>query len=221
MQRTCEMMKKDPNEDVRDLRGIDLPTIQKYINLWYSLSADLFGGEISTNASNYFGASLKGRAQEDSFEDHQAKEQYYKMEVVENGKVVEQQVPLRNAMNEVLRDSYIQDCQRACNRWNKIIEQASFPFRFKLPSRRFNRKIGIYSGMYFTPEGDLISEEQWNRYKGEWLPSESDRNYVKSLMKPVYEIGKIANWIAPPQRGINGNPFEFEYVKFENVPRQG
>jgi benzoyl-CoA 2,3-dioxygenase component B len=221
VQRTCEMMKKDPNEDVRDLRGIDLPTIQKYINLWYSLSADLFGGEISTNASNYFGASLKGRAQEDSFEDHQAKEQYYKMEVVENGKVVEQQVPLRNAMNEVLRDSYIQDCQRASNRWNKIIEQASFPFRFKLPSRRFNRKIGIYSGMYFTPEGDLISEEQWNRYKGEWLPSESDRNYVKSLMKPVYEIGKIANWIAPPQRGINGNPFEFEYVKFENVPRQG
>jgi benzoyl-CoA 2,3-epoxidase subunit B len=188
--------------------------------LWYSVSADLFGGEISTNASNYFGASLKGRAQEDSYTEHQAKEGAYKMEVVENGKVVEQDVPLRNAMNEVLRDSYIQDCQRGCNRWNKVIEQAAFPFRLRIPSRRFNRHIGIYSAMHFTPEGDLISTEQWERYKYEWLPSESDRAYIQSLMTPVYEMGKIANWIAKPQRGINGNPFEYGYVKFEHVRKE-
>jgi benzoyl-CoA 2,3-dioxygenase component B len=221
VERTCELMKKDHgSEDVRKLGGIDLPTMQKYINLWYSLSADLFGGEISTNASNYFGASLKGRAQEDGYSEHQAKEGFYKMEVVENGKVIEQDVPLRNAMNEVLRDSYIQDCQRGCNRWNKIIEQSHFPFRLKIPSRRFNRHIGIYSGMHFTPEGDLISADQWERYKNEWLPSESDRAFIQSLMTPVYEIGKISNWIAPPQRGINQNPFEFEYVKFEHVRRE-
>jgi benzoyl-CoA 2,3-epoxidase subunit B len=217
VQRTCELMRKDPNEDVRNLGGIDLPTIQKYINLWYSLSADLFGGEISTNAANYFGASLKGRNQEASYEDHQAKEGSYAMAVPQNGTLEEQQVPLRNAMNEVLRDSYIEDCQRGCDRWNKVIAQAEIPFRLKIPIRRFNRHIGIYAGMYFTPQGELITQEEWEKSKDHWLPSEADRAYVKSLMSPVYEIGKIANWIAPPNKGINGNPFEFEYARFEHV----
>ncbi|HET6266746.1 MAG TPA: benzoyl-CoA 2,3-epoxidase subunit BoxB, partial [Acidobacteriota bacterium] len=213
--RTCELMKE--NEDVRKLGGIDFGTIQRYINLWYSVSADLFGGEISTNAANYFGASIKGRNKEQSYQDHQAKEEFYKMTVVENGKTVEQAVPMRNAMNEVLRDAYISDCQRGCDRWNKVIDQAGFPFRFKLPSRRFNRAIGIYSDNRFTPEGDLISKDQWERYKSNWLPTDQDREYIKSLMKPVYEMGKIAQWISPPERGINGNPFDFNYVKFEHV----
>src|SRR5688572_21744802 len=64
VQRTCELMRQDPNEDATKLGGIDLPTIQKYINLWYSVSADLFGGEISTNAATYFAAGLKARDRE-------------------------------------------------------------------------------------------------------------------------------------------------------------
>jgi benzoyl-CoA 2,3-epoxidase subunit B len=215
VQRSCELMKQDPNEDARAQGGIDLKTIQKYINLWYSLSADLFGGEISTNAANYFGASLKGRSQEPSYSDHQAKTGTYDMFVIEENKLVQKDVPLRNAMNEILRDSYIEDCQRACDRWNKVIEQAGLHFRLTIPSRRFNRNIGIYADFQFTPEGELISKEEWQRRKDEWLPSEADRVYVNSLMKAVYEIGKIANWQAPPIRGINQNPFEFEYVKFQ------
>ena len=218
VQRTCELMKQDPNQDVRKLGGIDLPTIQKYINLWYSLSADLFGGEISTNAANYFGASLKGRNQEASQPDHQAKDQSYKMAVLEDGKLVDQEIPLRTAMNEVLRDSYIDDCQRGVDRWNKVIRDAGVEYQLTLPNRRFNRHIGIYAGLYCTPEGKLINKEEWEANVHNWLPSDSDREYVQSLMKSVYEIGKIANWIAPPVRGINSNPFEFAYVKFENVP---
>jgi benzoyl-CoA 2,3-dioxygenase component B len=217
VQRTCELMKKDPNQDVRNLGGIDLPTVQKYINLWYSLSADLFGGEISTNAANYFGASLKGRNQESAQPDHQAKDQAYTMTVLEEGKLVDQDIPLRNAMNEVLRDSYIDDCQRGVDRWNKVIEEAGIQFKLTLPSRRFNRHIGIYSGIHCTPEGKMISQEEWEANVRNWLPSDSDRQYIQSLMKREYEIGKIANWIAPPIRGINSNPFEFAYVKFENV----
>ncbi len=217
VQRACELMKQDPNQDVRALGGIDLPTIQRYINLWYSLSADLFGGEISSNASNYFGGSLKGRCQEESYKDHQAKDEYYDMTVMQDGKVVEQQVPMRNAMNEVLRDSYIEDCQRGCSRWNKVIQEAGLDFQLKIPSRHFHRHIGIYSGFHFTPEGEQITQEAWERNKDKWLPSQSDRAYVQTLMKPVDEIGKIANWIAPPARGINTNPFEFEYVRFEHV----
>jgi benzoyl-CoA 2,3-dioxygenase component B len=217
VQRTCELMKKDPNQDVRNLGGIDLATVQKYINLWYSLSADLFGGEISTNAANYFGASLKGRSQETSMEEHQAKDQSYKMTVLEDGTLMDKEIPLRNAMNEVLRDSYIDDCQRGVDRWNKVIHDGGVEYQLTLPSRRFNRHIGIYAGLYCTPEGSLISKEEWERNCHNWLPSDSDRQYVQSLMKPVYELGKIANWIAPPIRGINSNPFEFAYVKFENV----
>jgi len=217
VQRSCELMKRDPNQDARRMGGIDLPTIQKYINLWYSLSADLFGGEISTNAANYFGSSLKGRNQEGALSEHQAKEQFYKMVIYEDGKLAEQEIPLRNAMNEVLRDSYIEDCQRGVDRWNKVIQHAGISDLLKLPSRRFNRHIGIYAGLYCTPEGELISKEEWEKNRNQWLPDDSDRAYIQSLMKPVYELGKIANWIAPPVRGINNNPFEFAYVKFENI----
>jgi benzoyl-CoA 2,3-dioxygenase component B len=32
-------------------------------------------------------------------------------------------------------------------------------------------------------------------------------------MHAVVEPGKIAGWVAPPTRGINGQPFEYEYVR--------
>jgi benzoyl-CoA 2,3-dioxygenase component B len=213
VQRTCELMRQDPEEDARRQGGIDLPTIQKYINLWYSVSADLFGGEVSTNAANYFGTSLKARDREASYTEHRAKDQCYTMADVEDGRLVDKEIPLRNAMNEVLRDSYIEDCQRGCDRWNKVIERASIGFRLSIPSRRFNRGIGIYAGYHFTPGGALITREEWERHREEWLPGEADRAYVQSLMRPVYEPGKIGSWIAPPEKGINGKPFNFEYVR--------
>ena len=47
-----------------------------------------------------------------------------------------------------------------------------------------------------------------------WLPSKKDKEYVQSIMKPVTEPGKMANWISAPMGKINRLPFEFEYVKF-------
>jgi benzoyl-CoA 2,3-dioxygenase component B len=32
-------------------------------------------------------------------------------------------------------------------------------------------------------------------------------------MHPVIGRGQIASWIAPPAKGINGMPVDFEYVK--------
>ncbi len=75
IQRTCEAMKaagiEDPNEigKIRALGVIDLPTIQKKLNLHYSLSLDLFGSEVSTNAANAFNAGIKGRFQETKIAD--------------------------------------------------------------------------------------------------------------------------------------------------------
>jgi benzoyl-CoA 2,3-dioxygenase component B len=219
IQRTCELMGANKNEDARAEGGIDLPTIQKYLNLWYSVSLDLFGGEISSNAASFFASSLKGRAKEEGYEDHVALEGSYELSVPVSkpGTAVtfrREEVPLRNAMNEVLRDAYVDDSQRGVDKWNRVIEEAGYSFRLRLPSRRFHRATGIYSGMHFDMEGNPLTREEWVQRKSEWLPTEADEAYVKSLMTtPVFEPGKMANWVAPPPRGIKGRPVDFEYVK--------
>jgi len=213
VQRSCELQKEDPNGDARALGGIDLPTIQKYLNMWFSLSSDLFGGEISTNAVDFFGSSIKGRYQESKHDDHVALEGTYSMPVFKDGKMGKEDVPMRNAMNEVLRDAYIEDCQRGVDRWNLVIQKQGIDFELKLPNRRFHRNMGIFSNDNFTPDGDYLSPEEWNKRRDEWLPSEADLEFVGSLMQPVYERGKVANWIAAPAKGIHGKPFDFEYAK--------
>jgi benzoyl-CoA 2,3-dioxygenase component B len=213
VQRTAELMKEDPNGDARARGGIPLDMVQKYLNLWFSLSLDLFGGEVSSNAASFFAAGLKGRYKEDSYEDHLALDQSYRMSVVREGAVVEEDVPLRTAMNEVLRDAYVEDCQRGVDRWNKRLAEAGLSERLRLPSKRFHRHIGIYADLPFDPEGKLLDGPEWERRKGEWLPAPEDRAHVDTLQRPVREPGKIANWIARPARGIKGLPFEHEYVK--------
>jgi len=59
-----------------------------------------------------------------------------------------------------------------------------------------------------------MTEAEWNRQRDNWMPSESDHQYIESLMGQVIEPGTFANWIAPPARGINGKPMDFEYVRF-------
>jgi benzoyl-CoA 2,3-dioxygenase component B len=213
VERTAELMREHKDDDVRRHGALDLPTIQKYLNFWVSVSTDLFGGEISTNAAQYFAAGLKGRNREDNYEEHKALDRFYEMEVVRDGKLVREQVALRNAMNEVLRDDYIEDCQRGVDRWNKTLEEAGLSDRLRLPHRRFHRQVGIYAGLHFTPEGELLTEAEWNRRRNEWLPSNEDQAFVRTLMYPVVEPGKIATWIAPPKQGIKGKPVEFEYVR--------
>ena len=213
VQRTAELMKEATNGDVRKLGGVDLPTLQKYLNFWFSVSLDLFGGEKSSNAADYFASGLKGREREPRHQDHVALEGVYPMELLVDGKLVSENVPTRNAMNEILRDGYVEDCQRGVDRWNKILEKHGISDRLSLPHRRFNRSIGAYQGANFDPQGRIQSDEDWNQRQDEWLPSEADREYIQSLMQCVTEPGKIANWFAPPPRGINGQPFDFEYVR--------
>jgi benzoyl-CoA 2,3-dioxygenase component B len=215
VQRTAELMKQDPNEDARNQGGIPLDMIQRYLNLWFALSLDLFGGEISSNAASFFAAGLKGRYKEDSLDEHLALDQAYRMAVPKDGRVVEEEVALRTAMNEVLRDAYVDDCQRGVDRWNKRLEEAGIAFAFHLPSKRFYRHIGLYADMPFDPEGRPLGRQDWDERRNEWLPSEADRAYVATLQKQVREPGQIANWISKPPRGIKGLPFEHEYVRLD------
>ncbi len=216
VQRTSEIMKEHDTADVRRFGAIDLPMLQRYINFHYSVSLDLFGQEVSTNAANYYTLGLKGRLDETSIEDdHLLENADYKVPAVEGGTIRAIEAPALTALNERLRDDYIRDCARGVMRWNRVIERHGIDFELKLPHRAFNRAIGVFAGIKATPAGEIMGEAEWTRQREEWLPSEQDRAYVQSLMtSPVVEPGRMANWIAPPTRGIDGRPPEFEYVRF-------
>jgi benzoyl-CoA 2,3-dioxygenase component B len=216
LQRSCELSREAPNGHASELGGIDLETVQKYITYWFCYSVDLFGSEISSNAADYFAAGIKGRYQEGKLDaDHVALQGHYRMAVPRDGRLDLEEIALRNAMNEVLRDEYIKDCERVIVRWNRQLENDGFAFRVRLPDRKFFRRQGIYAGLHFDFDGNALSADEWETRMGEWLPSEADRAYVQSLMGPaITEPGKFANWIAPPKKGINGQPVEFEYVRF-------
>jgi benzoyl-CoA 2,3-dioxygenase component B len=216
IQRTCELMKEHKTDDVRALGAIDLVTMQKYLNFHFSVSLDLFGQEASTNAANYYTMGVKGRFLETRIDDdHLLTNSSYKIETIEGGHIVKKAVPALQALNERLRQDYIEDCARGVLRWNKIIEKAGVNFEMKLPHRGFDRRIGAFTGSRVSPAGKVLSEAEWKANEAKWLPTDEDRAYVTSLMGPaVVQPGKFAHWISPPARGINGQPGDFEYVRF-------
>ncbi|HKO01053.1 MAG TPA: benzoyl-CoA 2,3-epoxidase subunit BoxB [Thermoanaerobaculia bacterium] len=211
VRRTVEVMNELRTEDpakVRAAGAIDLMTIQKYMNFWFSSALDLFGSEVSSNAASYFANGLKGRPDESLYEDHRA-DGDYTLEVP-NGI---ETVPLRNAMNEVLRSAYVRDCENGVKRWNKIIEKGGVNFELRLASPRFRRSVGAWSNVPTDPAGNPISAEAFAGQIVNWIPTPDDQAFVQSLMQPVMEAGKVAAWIAPPDRGINNLPVDYEYVR--------
>ena len=218
IQRTCEVMKQNGIEDPEQVRKhgvIDLQTIQRYLNFHFSVTVDLFGADQSSNAALFYSSGLKGRYEETKRDDdHVLKGQHYRILEVSNGALVEREVPMLNSLNEVLRDDFIRDSIASIGRWNRIIEKAGLPFRLAAPNKAFNRHIGGFAGHRISPDGRILSEAEWAANVRNWLPSEEDRAYVASLMGRVIEPGKMANWIAPPPVGINRQPIDFEYVRF-------
>jgi benzoyl-CoA 2,3-dioxygenase component B len=216
IKRTIEVMKELGTDDpvaIRKAGAIDLPTIQRYLNFWFSSSLDLFGGDSSSNAASYFANGLKGRPDEERYEDHLAAEQAHTLELPDGkGGMRSEQIPMRNAMNEVVRESYVRDCEKGLGRWNKLLEDSGYPQRMFLPSPRFRRTVGSWANVPTDLNGKPIGAEEFAARQTEWLPAEGDRAYVRSLMKGVFERGKMAGWIAPPERGINTKPADFEYV---------
>lgn len=210
IQRTVELMRagKDPRKE----GAIPLDMLQRYMNFWYTVSLDLFGAEVSTNGANYFGGGLKGRAKEERYPDHVLLDGVSKVELMEDGRVVEKEVAPRMTVNLEVRNAYAEDCETAVEKWNRAAAPAGVTFR--LPSQRFHRGVGTFAGHFFDPDGHMISETEFLRREAEFLPSADDQTYVRSLMvNPVTRPGQFANWIAPPARGINSRPIDFEYVR--------
>ena len=218
IQRTCQVMNELKTDDPAKLRAagvIDLPTIQRYLNFHFSVTIDLFGADESSNAATFYATGLKGRFEEGKrSDDHQLRGQAYKVLQVEGDRLTEKEVPMLNALNEVLRDDYITDSKGGVNRWNKVIEKAGIPHRLTVPHKAFHRNIGSLAGVKVSPDGRVVGADEWNAKVGEWLPTAEDRAFVASLMGRVVEPGKFANWIAPPVIGINRQPVDFEYVRF-------
>ena len=216
IKRTLEVMKELGSDDptaVRNAGAIDLPTLQRYINFWFSSSLDLFGAEISSNAAGYFATGIKGRPDEARFEDHRATGRL-RLELPDGkGGVIPEEVPMRSAMNEVTRSAYIKDCGIGIQRWNRLIQNAGHEFRLKLPSPRFRRSVGAWAGTPTDPAGNIVTAAMWQARQSDWLPSEQDRAFVGSLMQCVIEPGKFAGWIAPPDGGINNLGSDYEYVR--------
>ena len=177
IQRTCEVMNELKTDDVTKLRQagvIDLPTIQKYLNFHFSVTSDLYGSEVSSNAATYYNPGLKGRFEETRIADDH---------------------PLGSS---------------TC----RVPVKLGIPFRFTLPHKGLHRKIGVFNDVHVSPDGRMLSEATWTHHHQEWLPNEIDRAYVQSLMGRVTEAGQFANWIAPPAVGINRQPVNFDYIRF-------
>lgn len=217
---TCTAMKKagitDPYdvEAIRALGVVDLPLLQRKANFHMSVTRDLFGSEISSNAADAFSSGLKGRFNEANLtDDHELQEATYPVMQVENGQLVTNEVPALRAINSRLLDDYIADCQGGLDRWNKTIENAGIDFKFTQPHKGFNRRIGEFAGHRINPKGELLTEEVWEAQSGAWLPNETDMQFINSLMKACHQPGEYASWIAPPRVGINKQATDFEYVK--------
>jgi benzoyl-CoA 2,3-dioxygenase component B len=222
IQATCEAMSRasitDPTdaEAVRVLGVIDLPTIQRKMNLHFSLSLDLFGSEVSTNAANFFRSGLKGRYQETKLtDDHRLANDVYPVLKLVDGTLALVPEPALTALNMRLRDDYVEDCQRGIERWNRVIEAAGFDLRLHLPHVAFNRKIGEFRNVEASPDGTLLTNAQWVAGRDRWLPSAADGDFIGSLMKPEMEPGRFAGWISRPRVGIDNRPGDFEYVRVE------
>jgi benzoyl-CoA 2,3-dioxygenase component B len=84
----------------------------------------------------------------------------------------------------------------------------------RVPHKAFNRRIGPLASVRVDPAGNVVSEAEWQAHVREWLPTEEDRAFVQSLMGRVVQPGRFANWIARPSSGINGQPVDCEYVRF-------
>jgi hypothetical protein len=126
------------------------------------------------------------------------------LERAENGGLVSERVPMRKAINEVARDTYLREIDGVVDRWNRMLAKMQIKYAFARPSKRFNRKIGAYKGLHFTPDGRRVPREDFEAGMKDWMPSEAEKAHVRALMQPVYEPGKMAGWIAPPARGMDG-----------------
>jgi benzoyl-CoA 2,3-dioxygenase component B len=223
VERTCSAMFEnglhDPYdvERIRALGVIDLPTVQRKLNFHFSVSLDLFGSEISTNAAGFFDSGIKGRYREAGIkDDHQLITATYPVLKLEQGHIKSVDAAAMPALNARLRDDYARECARGVDRWNTIIGKTDIPFTLSLPHVAFSRAVGEFGGTHADPQGHILTDDEWDERKHRFLPTVDDQAYLNSLMIPVLVPGEFAPWITPPGRPIDDKPSDFRYAKLNS-----
>ena len=192
---------------------IDLPTIQQYLNFHFSVTIDLFGSEVSSNAATFYANGLKGRFEETKLtDDHKL----HGANTRTGGATASwswSRRPALTALNERLRDDWVADAKAGVERWNRISRRPASPsgsrartrlqppHRAASPAPHQPRRQSPARSRMDAPAPRVAADGRGPRLR-------------RSLMGRVAEPGKFANWIAPPARGINNQPADFEYVRF-------
>ncbi len=191
VQRTVELMKEHDTEDVRPFGGVDVATLQRYLNFHYSVSLDLFGAETSTNAANYFAAGLKGRFQEERRDDdhrlHDATAR--RPDVARRRRSASGEAPALAALNETLRDDYIADCQKGVDRWNRTLAEvgpraAPSPVGLQPARGDVRRSPGL------PGRSRCVTEADGTAACDDWLPTDEDRALRRVADAAVHEPGQ-------------------------------
>jgi len=128
--------------------------LQKYINKWVSTGLDLFGTDDSTSAQWAYVYGIKGR-----FDERESAE-----------------AADRAHLNEASRELYFQELRAEMTRISSARKDGE-P-EITIPSDKFNRDIGKYSGKRFTVEGDTFegSNEDWQEYLDSVIPTAEDED---------------------------------------------
>jgi hypothetical protein len=65
------------------------------------------------------------------------------------------------------QDWDIKDCENMINRWNQVISKHELDMELKLPHRGFNRQVGEFEGASVSPDGRLVSAEDFETIRPE------------------------------------------------------
>jgi benzoyl-CoA 2,3-dioxygenase component B len=214
VQRTAELMLEHDITDVTPFGGINLDTIQRYLNLHFSVSLDLFGAERSTNAANYFAAGLKGRYQEATrLDDHRLHAEVQAVPEVSAGRILERQAPALSALNATLRDDYVADCQKGLDRWNRAPGCLPAPSS-ACPHAGFHRQVGAFAGHSLTPGGHVITGAEWEAPAGR-VAAHLSRPGPRGVGDVPGHRTRSDGQLGRPARGpaSTPRPLDFEYVR--------
>src|SRR5689334_10047763 len=95
--RTAEIMARERTDDPAAVRRhgvIDLPTIQRYLNFHFSVTMDLFGADVSSNAATFYSTGLKGRFEETKVgDDHLLTDAVYPVLEIQGDRLVTVDAP--------------------------------------------------------------------------------------------------------------------------------
>ena len=202
IQRTCEVMAQHKTDDparLRELGVIDLPTIQRYLNFHFSVTIDLFGADVSSNAATFYSSGLKGRYEETKFtDDHLLRDAVYPVLQVLDGRLATGEAAgAQRAQREAARRLH-QGFRRRCRTVEPHHPKGRHPVRVDGPAQGVQPQDRAAGGDQGRPDGTIVSEAEWAARQRDWLATDEDRAFVASLMGRVTATGAFANWIAPP-----------------------